>query len=271
MRRRTAFTLVELLVVVGIVALLIAILMPSLARAREHARRVQCASNLRQVTLATIMYADRNGGVMPGVGRFPHQPHDWIYWGRVAPYDALDDSAIAPYLGRPLTAGVLRCPSDDWESRESGFKNMSGRPPYPYLFSYTLNRYMGNWTAEKTRLTQVRASSEKILFVEEDVRTMVDGVWLEPYDVTVISVGEGRSLVPTRWEPISARHDRVAPAEDPIPPESMMPTANVSVSTFMSRRGNVSFADGHVDYVTREFTHQRRHVFPASDTDAAAW
>jgi len=51
----------------------------------------------------------------------------------------------------------------------------------------------------------------------------------------------------------------------------MMPTANVSVSTFMSRRGNVSFADGHVDYVTREFTHQRRHVFPASDTDAAAW
>src|SRR5436853_7051721 len=99
MRRRTAFTLVELLIVVGIVALLVAILMPSLARAREQARRVQCASNLRQITLATIMYADRNGGVLPGVAHFPHQPHDWIYWGHVAPFDRLDDRAVAPYLG----------------------------------------------------------------------------------------------------------------------------------------------------------------------------
>ena len=169
MRRRTAFTLVELLIVVGIIALLIAILMPTLNRAREQARRVQCASNLRQVAMATIMYTNQNRGVLPGVGRWSQQPHDWIYWARVAPYDDLDGSGIAPYLGKPMTANVLRCPSDDWESRETGFKNMSGKPPYPYLFSYTLNRFMGNWQREHQRLSQVRGSSQKIF--SDEART----------------------------------------------------------------------------------------------------
>src|SRR5256885_2293541 len=70
---RRAFTLVELLVVIGIIAVLIGILLPSLNKARESAKRTQCLSNLRQIAVFLNMYANVYKGVGP-LGANPGGP-----------------------------------------------------------------------------------------------------------------------------------------------------------------------------------------------------
>ncbi len=75
--RRHGFTLVELLVVIGIISLLISILLPALNAARERAQRIACASNLRQWGQALNTYYDDNKGKLPQTmrkhgQRYPH-------------------------------------------------------------------------------------------------------------------------------------------------------------------------------------------------------
>lgn len=104
--RPRGFSLVELLVVLGIVALLISLLLPALVRAQRQAQTVQCADNLRQVGLALQMYTGANRGSLPA----------WSGW-HTWPAGLGDDTAgpawtieLIPYIGTP-DSHVYNCPA----------------------------------------------------------------------------------------------------------------------------------------------------------------
>ncbi|MBN1362499.1 MAG: prepilin-type N-terminal cleavage/methylation domain-containing protein [Sedimentisphaerales bacterium] len=77
---RNAFTLIELLVVIAVIAVLLAVLIPALSRARELGHRAVCLSNLRQLTLAWVQYADNNDGKLchGAMVGFPPSEPGWI-------------------------------------------------------------------------------------------------------------------------------------------------------------------------------------------------
>jgi len=130
---RKAFTLVELLVVIGIIAILIAILVPAAVRAKENARAVACQSNLRQLAQGFFIFAEDNKGQLPG-----------NYWDRNNPNSAhtcwlLGDSATGSYLDGPQKGtifpyvarkmDVYRCPSLP-EGTPGAATNSNGRFDY---------------------------------------------------------------------------------------------------------------------------------------------
>lgn len=114
--RRKGFTLIELLVVVAIIALLIAILLPSLSKAKELARITQCSSNLRQHAYGTIVYAQTYKNWLPPYshkltgGKYQFVVNHWHRWFRTG-------STQYQLLGKLYEAGYLEdgrlfyCPS----------------------------------------------------------------------------------------------------------------------------------------------------------------
>jgi prepilin-type N-terminal cleavage/methylation domain-containing protein len=98
MNRQRGFTLIELLVVIAIIALLMAILMPALRRAKEQAKRVTCANNLRQMGTSLVIYSDDYGGRLPPSETEGNLPwHSYVaFWEGPAP----DNS-------RPVQFGLL--------------------------------------------------------------------------------------------------------------------------------------------------------------------
>lgn len=141
-RRKTAFTLVELLVVIGIISMLIAILLPALNRAREQARQVSCASNERQLFMAMTNYASENNGTLPipsTKGQSSQTPLTvcWLMANvGVADYT---QGTLWPYIAPTQHAcqGVMVCP-DDIDAAETvlngGVTNLVARN-----FSYSFN------------------------------------------------------------------------------------------------------------------------------------
>jgi prepilin-type N-terminal cleavage/methylation domain-containing protein len=251
-RQRRGFTLVELLVVIGIIALLISILLPSLSRAREQANRIKCLSNVRQVAMAFMMYANAHQGTLPhrtasrGVG---HRQFDWIYWqkkGQPTADASIHESNVLSYMGQPVNEEVLRCPSDNWEDRPL---NGNSAADGPYFYSYSVNSFVMSTSNVKLmdpgnniktplgfKLSKVKDPSQKILLGEEDEVTIDDGHW-------VIN-GQSNKL--------AIRHDR----------KKVLPDDSSNWNRNIDRKGNVAYLDWHADYVERAYAHDQRYYDP---------
>lgn len=267
-RATRGFTLVELLIVIGIIALLISILLPALNKAREAANVVKCASNLRMIAVAMSMYAGENKGYYPAAARGPglESAQDFIYWQQPAAlWDAtfvaagvqrpLDDGALVKYMGNHFNSANWICPSDNPNVHPS---QSSAGVTFNYPYSYTMNpllqsidttgfSYSAYLGGQPMKSTRVAHSSNCILMLEESEVTINDGC------TVVMSIsGTAPNFVLTPGNGIdwlAVRHDRTAHRPD----NQFVYGADSLGIPNTRKKGNVAFCDGHVEMVTREF------------------
>jgi prepilin-type N-terminal cleavage/methylation domain-containing protein len=130
-RGKQAFTLIELLVVIAIIAILAALLLPSLTRSREMARKTACSSNLRGIGVAFILFAiDHDGwiGVNWWIGAPTWTTHyNAPPWGRIGYLSP--DGYLYPYLGNP---SALTCPGTTFAQGLEAFAGSGAYQPSTY-------------------------------------------------------------------------------------------------------------------------------------------
>lgn len=163
--RRTqsrAFTLVELLVVIGIIAVLISILLPALNRVRQSAQSLACSSNLRQIGLANEMYMRDNQGAIV-IAYINYGPTQQYWFNALRPYVGKNDDQA----GTVVKAFI--CPSD---STKGGIFDL-GAVPYGRTAAtsendWSLVSYVLNLENNGQKIAQMRRTSETLMATDSD-------------------------------------------------------------------------------------------------------
>lgn len=218
---RRAFTLIEVLVVIAIVAILIALLMPAVYKAKSAAIQVQCASRIRAVAHAFSAYALDNDGQMVCTSGNGQRSDNWVYWqqGR-----DINQSPLARYLSfkGDRLRDLFRCPAQPPENA-LGFQ---GGRPYPLTF--TMNGFLIFYP--HVRFTGVVHPEHKILLYDENENADDDIFWYM-----------------TDRDTLAGRHGSFT-----------MQVADINdkgTRSVVRQMGNVAFFDGHVDLADNQMCH----------------
>jgi prepilin-type N-terminal cleavage/methylation domain-containing protein/prepilin-type processing-associated H-X9-DG protein len=234
MQRRAGFTLIELLVVVGIIALLLAILLPALGRAKQDTRRIVCLSNLRQMAMAAQSYSCDNDASYPIAYYSESTPQQTIryMWDYVVTKDKVTrKTTVAPgilWQGKTIQK-IQQCPSFSGKSNDLVEDVYTG---YNYNTSY-----IGHGSLEAivrpARVTDVRRPAECALF------------------------GDGE---------FSGGANKYMRSPLPSPSDETLTGRSAGTQGFRHNgRTNVTFCDGHGDTLAKAYAEA-----DAGDTDKVA-
>lgn len=269
------FTLVELLVVVGIIAILIAILLPSLNKARQQAKKVSCASNERQILLMFQMYAsEQRGFLVPmdfagnGANVDPTKgvvAADWhASWDQIL-MDTLyregrdQNNNIAGHLAKDqLRYAVFACPSDDLPRKASTAANT------PMIRSYALNNCKFCYGCDDSNTSEGRGlGSHAPWSPGQPTNSFHDGEFVKP--AKLAQVPSWIFLLGENWGQSTNYSDAEPPSILPsggvlttsVCGDWAFATMDTSTARFHSTDashdkdagGNYGFPDGHVEFL----------------------
>jgi prepilin-type N-terminal cleavage/methylation domain-containing protein len=231
---RKAFTLIELLVVIAIIAILAALLLPALASAKERAKRISCASNLRQYGTACQMYANDNNNLLPAM---PTSPGDPTGFGGYWPWDVAVIT-VNNLMQNGTQRHIFFCPAfsdhdDDivWGGT-NGMDNPLGFSNLGYRSTGYANTFPGGSQNHGVQTANVNTN----IVTPVTLGSPADRVLLA--DATITAPGNSSESLKFSYSYIKVK--------PPVPPPSFYNSAHVMNS--LATGGNLCMTDGHAEW-----------------------